>query len=327
MRWPIFLLIGLMACQSGLPNEAAPDSLTQVAATPTLPIGVNLVTRVRPEMAVLATVQLPTATPLPPPTSTPSPTPIIYEIQAGDTLLDLAIQRGVTVTDIEALNPDVRPELLQVGQQVILPPPPQIVLGGPQATAVPPQLVVSQLQLYQMPTGAAWLVGEVQNEGEKPAEGVQVTVSLLSPAGEIMETVPIWVATTIVQGETAVPFGLLLPTFPENSQPAAAISAGQTMVDLGSRYLDLVITDAALEPETGLLHGVLINSGDATASQIRLTASLYNEAEQLIGFAQQYLVGVELAAGEQVPFTIQGRAGEGTTSIASFVIYPEALQK
>ncbi|MCB9432381.1 MAG: LysM peptidoglycan-binding domain-containing protein [Ardenticatenaceae bacterium] len=47
--------------------------------------------------------------------------PIVYLIEAGDTLLDLALRYGYTVADIESLNPGIRPELLQIGQPVVLP--------------------------------------------------------------------------------------------------------------------------------------------------------------------------------------------------------------
>lgn len=44
-----------------------------------------------------------------------------YAIEQGDTLLDLAIDNDVAVTEIVALNPDLDPTNLQIGQELIIP--------------------------------------------------------------------------------------------------------------------------------------------------------------------------------------------------------------
>lgn len=58
-------------------------------------------------------------------TSTPSPTPggeRTYTVQSGDTLSGIAAQFGVTVEAIEALNPGIKPETLQIGAVLKIPP-------------------------------------------------------------------------------------------------------------------------------------------------------------------------------------------------------------
>lgn len=72
----------------------------------------------------------PTATALPAtptpagPTDTPTPepgTPIQYEIESGDFLSTIAVDFGTTVDAILALNPDLDPDLLTVGQVILVP--------------------------------------------------------------------------------------------------------------------------------------------------------------------------------------------------------------
>ena len=46
---------------------------------------------------------------------------ITYTIKDGDTLGQLAAQYGVSVEDIQALNPDVDVTMLQIGQTVFIP--------------------------------------------------------------------------------------------------------------------------------------------------------------------------------------------------------------
>jgi LysM repeat protein len=63
----------------------------------------------------------PTAPPTPSPT--PEPTTVTHTIQPGDTLFGISVQYGVTVEQILAANPQVtNPNLIQVGQVIVIPP-------------------------------------------------------------------------------------------------------------------------------------------------------------------------------------------------------------
>ena len=47
-------------------------------------------------------------------------TPATYEVKSGDTLISIAHRYGVTVARIEALNPEVDPQILIAGEQLKL---------------------------------------------------------------------------------------------------------------------------------------------------------------------------------------------------------------
>jgi LysM repeat protein len=47
-------------------------------------------------------------------------TPATYEVQSGDTLISIAHHNGVTVARIEALNPEVDPQILRTGETLKL---------------------------------------------------------------------------------------------------------------------------------------------------------------------------------------------------------------
>ncbi|ABR48975.1 Peptidoglycan-binding LysM [Alkaliphilus metalliredigens QYMF] len=52
----------------------------------------------------------------------PAPCPgVTYTIRAGDTFYSIAIRYGVTVEQLRAVNPNVDPERLQIGQRICLP--------------------------------------------------------------------------------------------------------------------------------------------------------------------------------------------------------------
>lgn len=73
------------------------------------------------------------ATPSPDPTPIPAPTPQVYVVKEGDTLSRIAKSFGLTVDELLAANTATidNPNLIAVGDEIIIPvPPPDAVDGG-----------------------------------------------------------------------------------------------------------------------------------------------------------------------------------------------------
>ena len=64
-------------------------------------------------------VMAPAATPEP----TPAPTQVVYVVKRGDLLSRIAASYGVTVIAIQEANGIDNPNLIRVGQKLIIPPP------------------------------------------------------------------------------------------------------------------------------------------------------------------------------------------------------------
>jgi len=98
--------------------------------------------------------RIPTATPTSTPTQTPTPTPtptpippLVYQVQEGEALIVIADEHDTTIEAILALNPDVDPELIQVGQLLLIPvatptPGPTSTLDPSVPTPTPPDYIV-----------------------------------------------------------------------------------------------------------------------------------------------------------------------------------------
>lgn len=317
------LLVGwlLAGCQLD-DGEMAPTETAVPSPTPS--IGVAFATRAAPTVAVLQT----TPTPLPTPTATPTPTPIIYPIESGDTLLGIAIQRGTTVEEILALNPGIVPENLQIGQPVILPPPPTVNPLLAPGTAVPIQVIVSKIHAYQTPVGSLWLLGEVTNAGETAVENIQVEIGLLGADGRLLGSVQAWVATAIIQPGERGPFGALLNEPPSefaagNAQPSVAVIGGQSVVALGNRTLALTVPDVTLTTsnDSVSLSGTVVNAGETAVTQIQLTATFYDAQGNVTGYQQQVLAE-ELGVGAERPFQLESAPPGGAT--VAYTLHAEA---
>jgi LysM repeat protein len=86
-------------------------------------------------------------------TPAPSPTPsgpriITYEVQEGDTLVSIAVQFGVGLADMNALNPLVTPEFLSVGDLLSIP-----VQGESLASVTPASTALFDMLEYRVASG------------------------------------------------------------------------------------------------------------------------------------------------------------------------------
>ncbi len=128
--------IGWMAAGS-IPGNPSPARSQPAISTPVPAQPVATATpQAAPPTTAPAVENTPTvaATPIPPtavpPTSTPAQT--TYVVQEGDTLSAIARKFGVSVEDLQAANPNVNPDLLRIGTEIVIP------TGGapaPEATA------------------------------------------------------------------------------------------------------------------------------------------------------------------------------------------------
>jgi LysM repeat protein len=103
---------------------------------------------------VIPTLRRPTVAPTPTPTQTPTPIPtptsvppLAHQVQVGETLIDIAILYDVTIEEIQWLNPDLDPDLIQVGQIILVPmatptPGPTSTLDPNIPTPTPPEYIV-----------------------------------------------------------------------------------------------------------------------------------------------------------------------------------------
>lgn len=321
----LFFVIGsllLVACQQGA-GETVLETETAVSAVPVSPmppIGISFATRAAPTVAIIQT----TPTPLPTPTATLTPTPIVYQIVSGDTILGIAIQRGTTVEEILALNPGVVPENLQIGQPIILPPPPTVNALFAPGTAVPLQLAVTKIHAYRTPVGSLWLLGEVTNAGETAVENIQVEINLLTADGQPIRSVVVWVATSIILPGERGPFGVLLGEPPDEAvQPTVAIVGGQAVVEMGTRSLDVAVQNISFvsNSDTVSLSGEVVNSGETAVANVQLTATFYDAQGNVTGFRQQ-IVAEQLGVGEERPFSLEA-APPGAATV-TYSLHAEA---
>jgi len=278
----------------------------------------QVITVPTPTPAATAPVNLPTVTPrptstpapsTPAPTSTPmpTPTPVIYKVQKGDVLIDIAKQFGISVEALQEANAILDPELLQIGQELIIPREDHNPEGPPTSTPTPLPFEVKGLGFYETPAGSLWCLGEVENTSGRALERVQVKVSLQDEEDKVLATESAFVALGIVPQGGKAPFAILFADPPVSFAKYQALAlSGEAVTYLGDRYLDLTVTEQQGESEGHYfaVEGLIQNTGQADAETATVLVTAYDAHGRVTGFRQADLENVP-AAGESSPFQVK----------------------
>jgi LysM repeat protein len=297
------LVLATGGCQG---DEIVPtQTMVTASPRPTLPIGVDFATATR-DSITRSPVDAQSAPTEASATETPTATPATYLVQAGDTLVGIAAARGVSLAEILALNPDVQPELLLVGQVIVVPPgsaePPLEVAV---ANDGPPTLVIAGLMTYPAAAGGTWVLGEVRNSGLQAIELTEVRVVLITAEGGPIGTETVWVTPATVNSQAQAPFGVLFSeTDAEGAAAEAEVVAGRPVFELGNRFLDLAVIDAEVTiGHTPIrVSGQIENQGQVAAGQISIVTTFYDANGVVTGFHELALDEV-IGPGERRPFT------------------------
>jgi len=201
----------------------------------------------------------PTATATP----TATPTPIIYAIQQGDTLLDVASKFGVSASDIQEVNGITDPRLLQIGQELIIPArASENAPGTPTPTPMPVH-ITAQADVRSS-AGEAVILGEVVNDSPQGVEEVTVQVELLDASGSLLSTALTMAMIDVIPAGAKAPFALVVTESPEYSRAVARVIRALPEVPARLVHHDLYVAETsgrAVYDRTFVVMGKVRNMG------------------------------------------------------------------
>lgn len=220
------LVAGLAGCAPG--TQASPASATAAL----LPI------RTAGPVAPAGTAT-PTVEPLA--TAGPSPTPQAYAVRANDTFLGIALAFGLTREELAAANPGLNPDLLSIGQSILIPAP---GAGGGTATPIPTPtplpLQAGTPRCHLASSGGAWCLLTVLNDTAAGVEGLSGWVTLVDEGGAALLTVPVYPPLNLVPAGRAMVLAAFVPApVPDFASVAAALTMAVPVQDADRRYLAL----------------------------------------------------------------------------------------
>lgn len=308
--WAVCISVWVSGCR--LASEAP------LTPTPTATPPITLTVRLRETI---------TPTPLPPrpalaavPTQPSSaPAALVYTVRPGDTLLGIALDFGLDVEALKAANAGVDPRSLQVGQQLIIPPP------TPTPAPLPLPLPLEPPACYDTPTGALLCLGRVANHDEHPVEHVRVQVQLWQADGTPLAAAETGVEQAVIAPGEAAPYGVLLSaTDPTHDYATAILLSADPAPQADRRFVPLIIEDAQAEQADGryAVTATLHNPTANASGPARVVLTLLDSAGRVTGY-RALLTPDGIAPGGRVAVRVEAAAQESGVTV-SHTLYAEA---
>jgi LysM repeat protein len=241
-------------------------------------------------LAVATTLPSPTPapyTPEPTPTATVSPTPVVHTVQAGQSLLTVADQYGISVAALQDANGILDPRTLQIGQQLIIPRPEEVEESAAEVTptATPLPATVRNLFFSETSTGALWVLGDVQNDTDMALEQVRVGVSLLDAQGNETGKADDLAALDLVEPRGHAPFAVYFPTPPGQFDQYRASVLAALPAYVGSYYRYLEVRNLQSDGERYASYsvtGTVFNFGPEEAVGVQVVLTAYDPLNRVI---------------------------------------------
>ena len=180
----LLLTIGLLVFGSLLAGCDQGENQT-AQSSPSPQIGAAITPYATATLAIppTATVSiLPTQTPPP----LPTPTPYLYTVVANDTMIGIASYFGITLDELMVANPDVSPNALSIGTQLVIPLTLDDTGEDPASTGAEIlAMETGEVFCYAVRSGGAWCYWPVSNPYDQPVENLSAILNLTDDQNEV----------------------------------------------------------------------------------------------------------------------------------------------
>lgn len=278
----------------------------------------------------------PSATPSPTPADTPTPlptvtpTPRIHTIRLGEDLFGIALFYGITLQDLLTANPTVQPNLLRVGDPLVIPAALYTPTVDPRNPPLPTPVGLALEQPACLPVndGGIWCFALVRNDQAFAVEGISAAFRLLDrTSGEILTRSAYPPLNRLAAGE-ALPLAVHFPA-PAARDFSASIEllTALPLPEGDSRYIRLEISgenttlaDDRLSAE--VVGSLALAAQQPPAGQVTLAAVAFDETGRVVGL-RRWESDQPLEAGQSLPFRVQ--VYSSGAPIARVMVFSEGL--
>ncbi|MBV6452451.1 MAG: hypothetical protein MHPDNHAH_03208 [Anaerolineales bacterium] len=260
---------------------------------------------------------------VPPLTPLPSPTPFTYTVQTGDTLSEIAERFRVSLDDLQAANPEINANAMSVGQVLKIPSNPDNPSGEP--TPMPAPFTVEQIECYPTIDKGMWCFVLARNDQPNTLENVSAQVTLVDSNNATLATQPAFLALNILPPNTSLPMAVFFsPDIPFGAKPQVQVLTAIQLLPADERYVSAAVNNALVqinaEGHSAQVSGlVLSQSQTATANQVWVAATVYDEEGRVVG-VRRWESNASLPPGGSLPFNFLVSSVGGRIARVEFVV-------
>ena len=242
----------------------------------------------------------------------PTATPRLHAVQAGETMIGIAVRYGVSLDDLLIANPEIDPGFLTIGQELVIPGPDGSAISALLPTPTPVAVETLPVRCFPSPTGATWCITQIHNTTGLPLEGVSLMLSLVDSDGEVLDQISVYSPLDIIPDEGVMPFVVLLEQTPEDFAGAYSRVLGAVPAqNLDTRYPGLLVQEESLiiasDGSYAIWSGsvqIQTNLPEGTGA-LRAMLIAYDDSGRVVGYRlYEGEIGIEAGSQAEVEITV-----------------------
>jgi LysM repeat protein len=249
---------------------------------------------------------------------TATATPVTHAVQAGETMLGIALDYGVSLAALQAANPTVEPRFLRIGTVLVIPPPEGGFAVAATNLAPPPSapVTLSQPACYPMSSGGLYCLVEARNPNQLPLENVSARIILAGSDGLPFASQTAFAALDLIPPSGAAPLAALFEPTPLEAVAATGVEL-QTAILVSEPVSKTtpVLLDVAANPGAVLggrwtVGGTVHNPSAQPLAVAWVVLTVYDSIGHITGF-RKLALNNGIAARETLDFSINSESLAG----------------
>lgn len=248
-------------------------------------------------------------------TPLPSPTPFAYEVQAGDTLSEIAERFGVSLDALTAANPNVSPNSMSIGTTLNIPSDPANPIGASTSTPVPAP--VKQIECYSTADKGMWCFVLVHNDAPDVLENISAQVTLVDENDQAFLSAQAFSPLNIIPPGATLPLMVFFPpVIPADAQPRAQMLTGIRLLPDDARYLPGSVQNTLVQVDASgrsaqVSGTVRLSNGTPPANSVWVVAVAYDNTGRIVGVRRwESTDGMQPGGSMQFNFQVSSLARE-----------------
>jgi len=256
-------------------------------------------------------------------TPLPSPTPFTYTVKSGDTLGQIAQNFNVSLSALMAVNPNVNPNAMSIGQTLKIP---SQQNSSSESTPTPIPFPVKQIVCYPTTDKGMWCFVLIHNNSSNPIEDVTAQITLIDANGKSIASQTATLPLDILAPNSSMPLiAYFVPDIPINAKPQVQILTAIQIQPNDPRYLPATLQNTSFKVDssglTAQVNGqvALAASSSSAAKTIWVVGTAYDESGDMVG-VRRWESTTPLSAGSNLPFSFIVSSIAGTISRVEFAV-------
>lgn len=268
----------------------------------------------------LSIPQTPTIPPLPTqtPPPLPTPTPYLYTVVANDTLIGIASYFGVSLDELMVANPNVNPNALSIGTQLIIPL--DFDEGDQDQSSAGAEVLAMQTSAvvcYSVRSGGLWCYWLIGNQYDRPVENISGIINLYNNRNELAASQAAVPLLNVLSPGASFPLiAYFPPPLPQWSQAQGQLTGAIYANQYESRYLTTSIEQLTQTPVDavgiqeqgmlvqGVLRYTLVNSESPAAPGYAWVVAVAYDADGIVAGVRRW-EAADIPAGEVLGFNFE----------------------